>query len=76
MSCAQVRGTPQLLMELALGKAKACLFLDEAIRALKRDTTEVLEKGGFGMSRTSEELLVVGRMVRRMREDMNDQADC
>ena len=37
MSFAEVRWTPQLLMELALGKVKNCPFPDGEIKALKRD---------------------------------------
>ena len=53
MRFAEVRGTPQLLMELAPGKVKNCPFPDDEIKALKRDTTEVMRRGGISVSRTS-----------------------
>ena len=55
MRLAEVRGTPQLLIELALGKVKSCPFSEDEIQALKRETTEVMQKLVIKIYWTSED---------------------
>ena len=43
MRFAKVRGTPQQLMDLAVGKVENCPFSDDEIKALKRDGKHALE---------------------------------
>ena len=47
MEFAERHGPPRLLMELALGKVKACPFNTEDIRALKQETTAAMSRGGI-----------------------------
>ena len=42
-------------MELALGKVKNCPYPDDEIKALKRDTVEVMRRGGNSVSRASQD---------------------
>ena len=52
MDFAESHGTPQFLLELALGKVKACLFNAEDIGALKRATDKATVRGEIEVERT------------------------
>ena len=52
MNFAGHHGTPQLFMELSLGKVKECPFDSAGIRALKQGTVEAMAKSGTTPRRT------------------------
>ena len=55
MDFADRHGPPRLLMELALGKVKACPFNAEDIRTLKQETSAAMSRGGIEIVRTAED---------------------
>ena len=53
MGYAHSRGTPQLLMELALGRVRECPFNVEEIQTLKQNTMGAMERAGIKVERMS-----------------------